>query len=115
AQATFSSKLSQAIELVVDGVREWRDGRGGRRRRLLAARVPSRQDAVAERPPGQQADAVAHAGGHNLRIHSAVEQAALVLGRDEARRALLARDKLGLDDLPGGEVGRADIAHLALL
>src|SRR5205085_2258529 len=39
AQATFSSKLSQAIELVVDGVREWRDGRGGRRRRLLAARV----------------------------------------------------------------------------
>src|SRR5260370_31418092 len=38
----------------------------------------------------------------------------LVLRGDERREALVARALLGLPDLRGGEIGAADVAHLAL-
>ena len=54
------------------------------------------------------------AGGDQLVLDVAVEQGVLVLGADEPLVAARLGRPVRVDDLPPGEVGAADVAHLAL-
>ena len=54
------------------------------------------------------------AGRRHLVLHPALQQAVVVLRRDEAVQVLVSRRPVGVGDLPAGEVGVAEVADLAL-
>src|SRR6185312_16067750 len=82
--------------------------------RRLARLVFAGEQAAGQRKEGEQAHAAGAEGGDDLGLHPAVEQAVFLLAADEAAAALLLCGPMRLDELPGGEIGGADIADLAL-
>src|SRR5581483_1285468 len=83
--------------------------------RLLAADVLAGEEAAREREVGEHPDAEPFAGGEDLVLDPALDERVVVLRRDEAGEAALARGRVRLLDLGGGEVRGADVAHLAFL
>src|SRR6266516_5508977 len=80
----------------------------------LVAVVFAGEEAVGEGEVGQQADAIALAGGDDVVLGVALEEAVVVLGGDVAGAVFGAGDPVGFDDLPAGVVGGAGVADLAL-
>src|SRR6266542_2113370 len=72
------------------------------------------EQATGERVERQHADAVLDAGGDDLLLDPALQQAVLVLRRDHAGAVLGQGDPVRVGDPEAGVVGGADVAHLAL-
>jgi hypothetical protein len=85
-------------------------GAGGRR---LVAPVLAAEQAGVEREERQQAEPELLTGRHHLGLDLALEQAVPVLRADERGQVAGPGGPVGVGDLPTGEVGVAQVAHLA--
>src|SRR6185369_4809291 len=77
---------------------------------LRAAQRPAAERAVRDQP-----QAVRGAGGRNLELHRALDQAVLALLADQAQEVAARRRLAGPGDVPPREVRRADVDDLPLL
>src|SRR5205823_7189797 len=82
-------------------------------RRRLAAPILAREEPVGEWEVRQQPDGEVLTRRYDALLDAAFEQRVVVLGADESREAIGSRDPVGIGDLPGVEVRRADVANLA--
>src|SRR6185503_20522114 len=83
--------------------------------RFLVAPVLAGKEPAREREVREEADPELLARRQNLVLGLPFDERVVVLGRDEAGESRVARDLLSGLDLPGGEVGRADPAHLPVV
>ena len=83
------------------------------RRDVLAPVFPGEQ-ATGQREIGQQADTAGDHRRDRVLLHGAAQDAVFVLRGDEPMQIGAARGLVGLDQLPAGEIGVADMADLAL-
>ena len=90
-------------------------GEAGAGLRRLARLVATRQHAAGERVVGDDADAVRAAERQHLVLDHPKQQVVARLDAVEAGEAVRVAGPEGVTQLPGREVGAADVAHLARL
>jgi hypothetical protein len=74
----------------------------------------AREQAAVQRRPRDDPDAVLDGGRYDLKLHVAGQQVVDALLADEPEEVAAVRRLLRRGQVPAGEVGRPDVAHLAL-
>src|SRR5947209_18766188 len=83
--------------------------------RLLTFAVFAGQEAPTQRPPGEDADMLLLAQRQNFVFNMPLNKRILWLQRHDALEPVKRTDMQTLHQLPGGEIGDAKVAHLALV
>src|SRR2546423_3028011 len=111
----FLTEPLQRFELVENVVGQLRllPGQARPSRRGLPATVLAGEQPIRQREIGQKADTAIHARRYDFPFYITLQQAVVILGRDESSSMFSSGNPVSVGNLPSGEVRRPDVTHFA--